>query len=187
VLASLTLLTSLLSPPVQSTPLAPVRWLAGCWELRSGNRVTLEMWMPPAADLMLGASRTVSGGAVREFEQVRIQAKEGKLVYIAQPSGQKEASFTSTQVTDSSIVFENPAHDFPQKIIYRKRGADSLVARIEGPGQNGPRGFDFPMRRVSCTTAGASTGAAVGMAAAPTRLTANRARSSAPGIASVRR
>jgi len=134
----------------QGTPLDGPRWLAGCWELRGNNRVTLEMWMPPAGGLMLGASRGIIGGAVREFEQLRIKAEGGKLVYTALPSGQKEASFPSTQVTDSSIVFENLSHDFPQRIIYRRRGTDSLVARIEGPGPNGVRGFDFPMRRVSC-------------------------------------
>jgi hypothetical protein len=31
----------------QTSGLAAVRWLAVCWELRSGNRVILEMWMPP--------------------------------------------------------------------------------------------------------------------------------------------
>ena len=145
---------ALLGPAPQGSPLDGVRWLAGCWELRTGSRVTLEMWMPPAGDLMLGASRTVSGGAVREFEQLRLRAEGGKLIYTAMPSGQKEASFTSVQVTDSTVTFENPAHDFPQRIIYRRRGADALTARIEGPGPDGPRGIDFPMNRVSCTASG---------------------------------
>ncbi|MGH2610654.1 MAG: DUF6265 family protein, partial [Tepidiformaceae bacterium] len=39
----------------QDDGLDRVRWLAGCWELRRGARVTLEMWMPPAGGLMLGA------------------------------------------------------------------------------------------------------------------------------------
>ena len=155
---SLILLTAsisrLLVSPSQAGPLDGLRWLAGCWELRSGNRVTMEMWMPPAGGLMLGASRTLSGGAIREFEQLRIRAEGGKLVYTALPSRQKEASFTSAQVTDSSVTFENPAHDFPQRIIYRRRGADALVARIEGPGPTGPRGIDFQMNRVSCTASG---------------------------------
>jgi hypothetical protein len=128
-----------------------LRWLAGCWEQRSGQRVTLEMWMPPAGDLMLGASRTVAGGATREFEQLRLQAQGDRLVYTALPSGQREASFESTQISDSSLTVENPAHDFPRRIAYRRRGADSLVARVEGPGPNGPRGFDIAMRRVSCS------------------------------------
>jgi hypothetical protein len=135
----------------QTNGLAPVRWLAGCWELRSGPRVILEMWMPPDGDLMLGASRTTVNGVVREFEQVRIAWKDHRLVYTANPSGQAQDSFTSVEVSDSGFTVANPAHDFPQRIIYRRRGADSLVARIEGPGPNGTRGVDFPMRRVSCT------------------------------------
>jgi hypothetical protein len=31
----------------------------------------------------------------------------------------------------TEAVFENPGHDFPQRIIYRREG-DSLIARIEG-------------------------------------------------------
>jgi hypothetical protein len=137
----------------QGSPLSRVGWLGGCWELRRGTRVTLEMWMPPDGDLMLGASRTTAGGVVREYEQLRLVAgADGRLTYTAVPSGQHVADFTSVEVSDSGFTVENPAHDFPQRIIYRRRGADSLVARIEGPGPNGPRGIDFPMRRIACTT-----------------------------------
>lgn len=108
--------------------------------------------MPPEGGLMMGASRTVSGGAVREFEQLRLRQEGDRLVYVALPSGQQETPFTSTEVTDSGFTVANPAHDFRQRIICRRRGADSLVARIEGPGQGGVRGIDFPMRRVACTS-----------------------------------
>jgi hypothetical protein len=142
-----------LSPDVgqQSSELRRVGWLAGCWELRRGDRVTLEMWMPPAGNLMLGASRTTANGVVREFEQLRLAWRDSRLVYTAHPSGQQEASFTAQFVSDSGFAVANPDHDFPQRIIYQRRGADSLVARIEGPGPDGVRGFDFSMRRVSCT------------------------------------
>jgi hypothetical protein len=110
------------------------------------------MWMPPAGDLTIGASRTVTPAGTREFEQIRIKADSGKLVYIALPSGQSEARFPSTVVNDTLLVFENLAHDFPQRIIYRKRGADSVIARVEGPGANSTtRGSNYPMRRASCT------------------------------------
>ena len=136
----------------QSSPLARAGWLAGCWERRAPNRVTLEMWMPPLGDLMLGASRTTVGTATSEFEQLRLKAEGDRIVYIAAPSGQRETSFPSITISDTLIVFENTAHDFPQRIIYQRRGADSLLARIEGPGPNGPRGVNFPMRRSNCLT-----------------------------------
>ena len=138
----------------QSGPLARANWLAGCWELRAANRVTLEMWMPPLGDMMLGASRTTSNTATSEFEQLRLTVDGDRLVYTALPSGQKEASFPSITVSDTMLVFENRAHDFPQRITYRKRGADSIVAQVEGPGQSGvTRRIQFPMRRASCLTA----------------------------------
>ncbi|HJR35054.1 MAG TPA: DUF6265 family protein [Gemmatimonadales bacterium] len=128
------------------SPSDALRWLAGCWELQQGARVTLEMWMPPAGGLMLGASRTTVNGQVREFEQLRLAWQGDTLVYIARPSGQAETSFRTTVVAEDGFTVENPAHDFPRRISYRKRGADSLVARIEG----GTRSIDFPMRRVGC-------------------------------------
>jgi hypothetical protein len=121
--------------------------------LRAPNRVTLEMWMPPLGDLMLGASRTTVGTATREYEQLRLQAEGDRLVYTSIPSGQREASFPSITVSDTLLVFENTAHDFPQRISYRRRGADSVTARIEGPGPDGTRGVQFPYQRVSCLTA----------------------------------
>ena len=120
--------------------------------LRTGNRETLEMWMPPAGGLMLGASRTLVDGNLREYEQLALKLEGAKLVYTASPSGQPTASFTSTAVTDTSFTVENLQHDFPQRIIYRRRGADSLIARIEGLSRDttATRGFDYPMRRTTC-------------------------------------
>jgi hypothetical protein len=138
----------LLTQAVSASQPPQLGWLAGCWQLRSGNRETVEMWMAPAGGMMLGASRTLVNGALREFEQLVIRTDSGKLVYTATPSGQQTASFTSTSVTDSGFTVENLQHDFPQRIIYRRQGSDSLVARIEGGG----RGFDYRMRRTSCTT-----------------------------------
>jgi hypothetical protein len=147
--AALALAAPAATAAAQDRPLDRVRWLAGCWEYRRGERVTIEMWMPPDGGLMLGASRTTRGGAVAEYEQIRLGAEGHRLVYTALPSGQREASFHSTEVTDSGFTVANPAHDFPQRITYRRRGADSLVARVENPAPG--RGFDIPMRRVACT------------------------------------
>jgi hypothetical protein len=137
-----------LMPVRQAGPLDGLGWLAGCWEMRRGPRVTLEMWMPPAGNLMLGASRTLNNGAVREFEQLRLEWRDDRLVYTALPSGQSEASFTSATKPEGGFAVENLTHDYPQRVIYKGRGSDSLVARIEAG--DGSKGVEFPMRRVSC-------------------------------------
>lgn len=146
-----------LAPPAavlgQGSGLARAGWLAGCWELRAPNRVTLEMWMPPLGDLMPGSSRTTVGASTSEFEHLRIRVEGERLVYTAIPSGQRETSFPSIAISDTLIVFENTAHDFPQRISYRRRGADSIIATIEGPGPNGVRRIPFAYRRATCLTA----------------------------------
>lgn len=136
----------------QADLLRQAGWLGGCWESRSGTRVTQEFWMPAAGDLMVGGGRTLVGDAARAFEHLRLHAREGQLRYTAIPSGQAETTFTSTIVSDTLLVFENLQHDFPQRIAYRRIGRDSITARVEGPGPDGAtRGFDVRMARVACT------------------------------------
>jgi hypothetical protein len=120
--------------------------------MRTPTRLTIEMWMPPDGGMMLGASRTTMGDRVREFEHLQLTTHGDTLVYTAAPSGQAQASFRSAiPVGADELVLENPAHDFPTRIRYRRIDADSMVARVEGPGQGGAmRGFDLPMRRVRC-------------------------------------
>jgi hypothetical protein len=133
-----------------NSPLADLAWLAGCWVGSSAGTTVEEQWMRPAGGMMLGMSRTVSGDSVRTWETMQIREEGGRLVFTARPSGQPEASFGSTEITATGVVFENAAHDFPQRVIYRRAGADSLQARIEGMRGGRPRGMDFPMRRTRC-------------------------------------
>jgi hypothetical protein len=137
-------------PAGAQSPLDQLGWMGGCWQSGSGGRETLEMWMPPAGGLMVGASRTVAGGRARAFEHLRLRAAGDTLVYTAIPSGQKETAFRSTSVSADGFTVENLQHDFPQRIIYRRGSADAMTARVEGPGPNGPRGFDIAFRRVAC-------------------------------------
>jgi Domain of unknown function (DUF6265) len=127
-----------------------VAWLAGCWEQAVGPRLVEEQWTRPRGGLMLGAGRTVRADTLVEYEQTRIFERGGRLVYGANPSGQAPAEFESIEVSDSSVTFQNPAHDFPQRVMYRRRGADSLVGRVEGMRGGKLRGVDFPYARVVC-------------------------------------
>jgi hypothetical protein len=124
-------------------------FLKGCWERRVGTRLVEEHWMSPRGGAMLGMGRTVRGDTLIEYEHVRIFERNGRLVYAAQPSGQAAAEFESTTIDDRSLVFANPAHDFPQRIRYRLTG-DSLWARVEGKMNGQERGVDFRYARVAC-------------------------------------
>lgn len=125
-------------------------WMTGCWELTAGERIVEEQWMAPRGGSMMGMSRTVRGGRTVAWETVLLREDSaGAISYNAFPGGQAAAVFPATELSDSHAVFSNPAHDFPQRIIYRRRG-DTLAARIEGETAGGTRGSDFPYRKVAC-------------------------------------
>ena len=134
----------------QPAPIDRVRYLQGCWERRANDRVVEEQWSRPMGGTMMGTGRTVVRDSVRSYEFTRIYTRGTRLVYAAQPSGQKPAEFESTVLTDDEVVFANPQHDYPQRVIYRKGGPDSLMARTEGKINGVERDIDFIYRRVAC-------------------------------------
>ena len=136
----------------QASPVHQLSWMAGCWRQSnpSTGRTIDEQWMAPLGRTMLGMSRTVRGDSVIEFEHLQILERGGHAVFHAEPSGQVPADFEARAVSDTLVTFQNPAHDFPQRVIYRRRGRDSLIARIEGTRNGRVRGVDFPYARAAC-------------------------------------
>lgn len=148
--AALALTLVLSSGTSQSDPLDDLKWLAGCWEMKNGERLTEEQWMLPRGGVMIGMSRTVRGQSLVEFEQVRIETRGTGRYYVASPSRQATAEFKATSASADQVTFENPAHDFPTKVAYRRQGADSLIASIEGQRGGRTRTIEYPYRRASC-------------------------------------
>jgi hypothetical protein len=135
----------------QQADVRSLAWLAGCWSAEQGEAGSGEQWLAPAGGTMFGVSRTVKNGKTVEFEFMQLRANDdGKLVFIAMPSGQKETMFFASATAKDSVTFENPQHDFPQKVIYRLQPDGRLIARIEGTRSGKFRGVDFPMKRVAC-------------------------------------
>jgi hypothetical protein len=125
-----------------STMVADLEWLAGCWQYTAGSRTVTEFWLPSDGGTMMGLSRTVSGGKTVEHEFLLLRLGPLGIEYVAKPSGQAEAVFIATKVAAGEVVFENPAHDFPTRITYRK-GDAGLVATIDGMVKGKPRAIDF--------------------------------------------
>ena len=142
-------LLSMLVAAGASSTIDQVSWLQGCWQLESGGRVVEEQWMAPRGGVMLGMGRTVRDGTLVEYESVILREQDGRLAYEAHPSGQPSAVFTSASVTESTVIFENSMHDYPQHVGYQRDG-DSLLAWIDGTANGKSRRVDFPYRRVAC-------------------------------------
>jgi Domain of unknown function (DUF6265) len=149
----LTLLLLLTLWPDAQTAAAPtvadLAWMAGCWRQTHATRTIEEVWLAPAGDTLLGVNRTVSNGRTVEHEFLQIRRQDGTIVYIAQPASQAPTTFTATSVGAREAIFENPTHDFPQRIIYRPT-ATGLAARVEGMRNGALRGLDFAFTRDDC-------------------------------------
>jgi len=130
-----------------SAPVDQLAWLSGCWSMARPDGVTEEQWMKPSGGTMIGMGRTVRGGKTTEYEFLQIREVNGKLAYVAKPSGQAEATFPVVSISADAVTFENPAHDFPQRIIYKRLSETSVTARIEGTMNGQARGVDFPYGR----------------------------------------
>jgi hypothetical protein len=142
---------SLALPTALSAQTSALKWMAGCWQYRTNKLVIAEQWSFPRAGMMLGSGQTTRGDSTIEYEHTRIFERDGKLVFSAQPSGQAPAEFVADSVRGLSVTFSNPAHDFPQRVIYRSAGPDSLLGRVEGQRGGQVRSVNFSYRRVSCT------------------------------------
>lgn len=125
-------------------------WLAGCWETTRGTRHVMEQWMRPEGGTLLGTSRTTSDGKTVEYEFIVIREARSALEFVAKPSGQPDAVFTSTRIGPREVVFENPTHDFPTRITYRAAADGGLVASVEGEINGQKRVIEFPYRAAPC-------------------------------------
>ena len=125
-------------------------WLAGCWERRSAATVTEESWTAPIRGTLFGVSRTTDSTRVRAVEYMEIQSRGDTIAYVATPSGQRRTEFLSLALAPDSVLFVNEAHDFPQRVGYRRAGSDSLLVFIDGTLNGDYRRMDFRFRRARC-------------------------------------
>ena len=149
-LAALSLLGYSTPVPAPNGRIEDLRWMAGCLEMRTGDRLVEEHRMGVRGGSMLGMARTTTGSTLGEYELTLIREKGGKIVFEAHPNGQPPAVFTATVVGPDSAIFTAPEHDYPQIVGYRRSGTDTVVAWIDGTAGGKSRRVEFPYRRVGC-------------------------------------
>ncbi len=117
--------------PADDPALGRLAWMSGSWVRELDGNTSEELWTTPRGGSMLGVNRTIEGGKLMFFEYLRIESTPEGIVYIASPKGRRPTTFRLVEEGPQRAVFENPTHDFPQRIIYWREGP-LLSARIEG-------------------------------------------------------
>ena len=142
-IAGLTLLGQTAAPPTAT--IADLGWLSGSWVAGDATRWTEEHWSGPRGGAMLGYSRSGRGETLSEWEFIRIApGADGVLAYQAQPGGRPAVAFRLVACDGTGATFENPDHDFPQRIRYVRDGG-TMTATISAI--DGSRAMSWTFRR----------------------------------------
>lgn len=145
-----TLFALALSTSTQAAPaddVTKLSWLAGSWIEEKVAATTRETWLPPMDGAMAGAGQTNAPGRKPRIEHMKITAEPEGVTFTAIVPGQPATPFALLPGPDGEAVFENKAHDFPQRVIYRRCG-DQLCARIEGVVRGRPASQSWTYRRL---------------------------------------
>jgi hypothetical protein len=107
-------------------------WLTGTWCTDPGDgEQTCETWSGYDRKQEAHGVSVTHGRRGTTREVMTIMNDAGRLVFHAEPEGQKPADFFSTTRDHAppALEFVNAAHDYPQRIRYWREGA-LLIAEI---------------------------------------------------------
>lgn len=127
-------------------------WLIGTWKISTSRGTSYETWIKKSDLEFCGKSFGVKDQDTIVFETIRLIQEKDQLFYIPTVENQNENKpvwFALKTKSDNEWVFENPEHDFPQRIRYARITEDSLIAEISGSKNGRERKQLFPMRRVN--------------------------------------
>jgi hypothetical protein len=125
-------------------------WILGEWQNVSSEGAVYEHWQKLNDSTFAGEGLFVRGNDTLSKEQLALEQHGSDLFYIPTVNNQNEGkavNFKLTSSSESELIFENPTHDFPQKITYNKISPDSIVAKISGSVEGQERAEEFPLKR----------------------------------------
>jgi hypothetical protein len=108
--------------------------LVGTWKSEDGN--SFEEWSKNDNGTYRSRAYSVKGSDTLVSENANIYPENDKWVFENTVKNQNEGKaikFTSSLLTDNSVQFSNPAHDFPTDINYTVPDANTVNAFIVGP------------------------------------------------------
>ncbi|MDN3677203.1 DUF6265 family protein [Flavobacterium paronense] len=118
--------------------LEKMNWLIGNWEQKLPDGTLKEAWTKQNDSTFSGKSFFINTKDTVHFESIKLTQSAEELKYIATVVGQNNDDpivFELTSDVDNAFTFENPTHDYPQKITYKKVNESNMLASISGKQQ----------------------------------------------------
>jgi len=119
-------------------------WLIGTWKRETRGGLLYEKWTKVSCRTFEGDSFSVSGEDTTFVEFLRLEQFGDEIFYVPKVAHNKyPVPFKLIDVDDNIFTFENCEHDFPQRIIYRRKTDGGMHVRIEGTQNEKEAGVDF--------------------------------------------
>lgn len=135
----------------EKEPLNRFEKLSGLWQAHNSETYVYEEWSKPANGVMYGKGYVLNESDTIMNERIELKKIGDSVFYIPTVVGQNNnqpVRFKLISNSDSAFVFENPDHDFPQRITYRFIGKDSITARVQGIINGEPRSEELYYSRI---------------------------------------
>lgn len=116
------------------TTVNDMHWLEGWWQNAAGG-ILFEEWKINADGSLSGTSGLIKDNDTVISETISLAQGADGLMYIPTVKDQNDGQsvpFRLTAAAGDSFIFENPVHDFPDKITYKRVTATLLTATISG-------------------------------------------------------
>ena len=130
--------------------LSDIDWVLGKWQVNESR--SFEEWLKVNDHLYRGKGYEVRKNDTLINETIEIVQRENSIFYIPTVADQndgKPIEFQLVSKNKNELVFENEAHDFPQRIIYERTNAEVIDARIEGMRQGFFSEVKFKLKKVN--------------------------------------
>ncbi len=123
-------------------------FLSGKWKVENSNLI--EKWKLDGEDVMTGKAYSISAQDTILHELIQLIFDQNNIWYKAQVIGQNNNQsilFKLVKCQPNLFVFENPEHDYPQRIGYRRVGSDKMLVWIEGSKNGKHKKSEWAMRK----------------------------------------
>ncbi len=130
--------------------LKKMEWLIGSWEQKLPEGTLTETWSRENDSTFSGTSYFIKEKDTIHSESISLTQNKEELLYIPTVIGQNNdepVTFKLTSEAENTFTFENPTHDYPQKITYKKVNETNLLASISGKQQGKESKESYPMKK----------------------------------------
>src|SRR6478736_4952958 len=129
---------SAIAQSVTENDFSKLLWLEGQWKRTNSKtgRTATESWKKAGTNELVGIGISLKGRDTVFAEKLKILVKDNSIYYVADVTENKApVYFKFTELTNDGFVCENPDHDFPKKISYKREGK-TVKATTSGDGKS---------------------------------------------------